>query len=128
MANIRVTIDNNPNNARSESNLAINPNNPQQIVGASKKFANIQTYNFTLATVYSEDGGKTWHDSAALAMAGFTVMTDPTLAWDDIGNVYGTTSLAGPGGYGTIFELQTLRLSGQFTGTIAPIIARSSRP
>jgi hypothetical protein len=88
MGNIQVTHDNSLNNARSESNIAINPNNPLQVVGASKKFANIETYNFTLATSYSEDGGKTWNDSTPLAMSGFTVMTDPTLAWDDIGNVY----------------------------------------
>src|SRR5579875_2166700 len=94
MANIQVTHDSNPNNARSESSIAINPNNPLQIVSASKKFVDIETYNFTLATEYSTDGGQTWHDSGPLAMPGFTVMTDPTLAWDDIGNVY----LVGLGG------------------------------
>jgi hypothetical protein len=94
VANIQVTHDSSPDNARSESNIAINPNNPQQIVSSSKKFANIETYNFTLATEYSADGGHTWHDSAPLAMPGFTVMTDPTLAWDDSGNVF----LVGLGG------------------------------
>src|SRR5215472_19268839 len=88
MPNIQVTQDANPNNARSESSLVINPNNSIQVVAASKKFANIQTYDFTLATEYSTDGGLTWNDSAALAMPGFTVMTDPTLAWDDSGNVF----------------------------------------
>jgi hypothetical protein len=95
MANLQVTFDSSKDNARSESNIAINPNNPMQIVAASKKFANIKTYNFTLATEYSADGGKTWHDSAALALPGAsTIMTDPTLAWDDIGNVF----LVGLGG------------------------------
>jgi hypothetical protein len=88
MANIQVTFDSNPNNARSESNIAINPNNSMQVVASSKKFANIETYNFTLATEYSQDGGQSWHDSAALAMPGFNIMTDPTLAWDDSGNVF----------------------------------------
>lgn len=89
MSNIQVTHDSNPNNARSESAILINPNNPQQIVAASKKFKNIQTYDFTLATAYSTDGGRSWHDSADFTLpAGATVMTDPTLAWDDIGNVY----------------------------------------
>ena len=88
MANIQVTHDTSLQNARSESNIAINPNNPLQIVSSSKKFFNIDTYDFTLATQYSEDGGHTWHDSAPLAMPGFTVMTDPTLAWDDSGNVF----------------------------------------
>ena len=88
MANIQVTHDSSLNNARSESSIVVNPNNPMQIVSASKKFNNIATYDFTLATQYSDDGGHTWHDSAALGMSGFTVMTDPTMAWDDSGNVF----------------------------------------
>jgi hypothetical protein len=88
VANIQVTHDMNVNNARSESSVVVNPNNPSQVVSASKKFNDIHTYDFTLATEYSSDGGKTWHDSAALAMPGFTVMTDPTMAWDDVGNVF----------------------------------------
>jgi len=89
MANIRVTFDDSPSNARSESSIAINPVNPLQIVAASKKFVNIETYNFSLATEYSADGGQTWQASPDLALpAGATVMTDPTLAWDDSGNVF----------------------------------------
>ncbi len=105
MANIQVTFDSSLQNARSESNIAINPNNPLQIVSSSKKFANIETYNFTLATEYSNDGGKTWHASAALALPGAsTIMTDPTLAWDDSGNVFlvglgGTLSASPPPAY-----------------------------
>ena len=88
MSNIRVTHDTNLNNARSESSIAINPNNPMQIVSGSKKFRNIQTYDFTLATQYSTDGGLVWHDSADLPLPGFTLLTDPALAWDDAGNVF----------------------------------------
>jgi hypothetical protein len=89
MQNIQVTHDASTNNARSESSIAINPNNPNQIVAASKKFANIETYDFTLATEYSTDGGQTWKASPALALPkGATVMTDPTLAWDDSNNVF----------------------------------------
>ena len=89
MPNIEVTHDANPNNARSESAIVINPNNPLQIVASSKKFFNLHTYDFTLATAYSTDGGKTWNDSADFVLpAGATVMTDPTAAWDDAGNVY----------------------------------------
>jgi hypothetical protein len=89
MSNIQVTHDSDLNNARSESAIVVNPNNPLQIVAASKKFRNIQTYDFTLATSFSTDGGHTWHDSADFVLPpGATVMTDPTLAWDDAGNVY----------------------------------------
>jgi hypothetical protein len=87
--NVQVTYDTSTSNARCESSIAINPNNPNQIVAASKKFANIQTYDFTLATEYSTDGGQTWHASPALALPeGATVMTDPTLAWDDSNNAF----------------------------------------
>ena len=89
MQNVQVTYDTSTSNARSESSIAINPNNPNQIVAASKKFADIYTYDFTLAAEYSSDGGQTWHASPALALpAGATVMTDPTLAWDDSNNVF----------------------------------------
>lgn len=37
MSNIEVTHDADPNNARSESAIVINPNNPLQIVASSKK-------------------------------------------------------------------------------------------
>ncbi len=89
MPNTQVTHSVGPNNARSESSVAINPRHPRELVSGSKKFHNILTYDFTLATEYSHDGGHTWHDSADLVLpAGATVMTDPTLAWDDAGNVF----------------------------------------
>ncbi|HST12169.1 MAG TPA: sialidase family protein [Terriglobales bacterium] len=89
MSNIQVTNDPNPSNARSESAILINPNNPLQIVASSKKFRNLHTYDFTLATAYSGDGGNSWNDSADFTLpTGTTVMTDPTLAWDDAGNVF----------------------------------------
>ena len=56
MPNIQVTHNTDPNNARSE--ILFNPNNPLQIVAASKKFRNMQTYDFTLATSFSTDGGQ----------------------------------------------------------------------
>jgi hypothetical protein len=45
-------------------------------------------YDFTVATVYSTDGGKSWHDSVAPATPGWTGLSDPALAWDDSGNVF----------------------------------------
>jgi hypothetical protein len=89
MPNIQVTHDANLNNARSESAILVNPNNPLQVVAASKKFIDIHTYDFTLATSYSTDGGQTWNDSSDFVLpGGTTLMTDPTLAWDDSGNVF----------------------------------------
>ena len=57
MSNIQVTHDASLNNARSESSIVVNPNNPMQIVSGSKKFRDYHTYDFTLATAYSTDGG-----------------------------------------------------------------------
>jgi len=89
MTNIQVTHDSDPNNARSESAIIINPNNPLQMVACSKRFNNLHTYDFVLATEYSSDGGKTWNNSADFVLpGGTTLMTDPTVAWDDAGNVY----------------------------------------
>jgi hypothetical protein len=88
MSNIQVTHDASANNARSESNIVVNPNNQKQIVAASKKFRNIHNYDFILASASSQDGGLSWHDSAPLKLSGFTLLTDPALAWDDVGNVY----------------------------------------
>lgn len=90
MQNVQVTYDTSTSNARSESSVAINPNNPNQIVAASKKFFDIETYDFTLATEYSTDGGATWTASPKplVLIDGATVMTDPTLAWDDQNNVF----------------------------------------
>lgn len=89
MSNTQVTHDTSVENARSESSIAINPNNTQQIVCGSKKFIDYHTYDFTLATSYSTDGGLTWNDSAAFALLpNWTGISDPAIAWDDSGNVF----------------------------------------
>ncbi|MGH6795900.1 MAG: sialidase family protein [Methylocella sp.] len=60
-----------------------------QMVSGSKKFRDIHNYDFTLATQYSTDGGTSWHDSADLQLlAGYPLLTDPAMDWDDQGNVF----------------------------------------
>ncbi len=88
MHNVQVT-DVKRNYAKSESNIAINPNNPQIIVAGSKSFRKIMNYDFTLATAYSTDGGLSWADSAYVPLnPGWGGISDPALAWDDVGNAY----------------------------------------
>ena len=88
MGNIQVTFETSLDNARSESSLAINPNNPQQVVGVAKRFINPKTYDFTIATSFSTDGGFSWNKSADLALlSDWSGISDPALAWDDSGNV-----------------------------------------
>jgi len=89
MSNIRVTHSLSPDNARAESAIIINPNNPQQVVAVSKKFDGLHGYQFTLATAFSTDGGHTWNESQPLNLPpGATGITDPALAWDDSNNVF----------------------------------------
>lgn len=89
MSNIRVTHSPSADNARAESAIIINPNNPLQMVATSKMYEGLHDYQFVLATAFSVDGGLTWNESDPLQMpAGATVMTDPALAWDDANNVF----------------------------------------
>jgi hypothetical protein len=87
--NTQVTFDTSAANARSESALAVNPLDSSNIVGASKRFTNPQTYGFSLAAYWTADGGDTWTEAAPLALpAGWAGVSDPALAWDSAGNVY----------------------------------------
>ena len=88
LKNIQVTHGTSLNDARSESVVRIDPANPMRIVGASRKCKDIAAYDFTVATVYSSNGGRTWQDSAAAATPGWSGLSDPALAWDDTGNVF----------------------------------------
>ncbi len=51
--NTQVSFSASPNNARSESELEVNPLNSLNLVGASKRFTNPATYDFTLAAYNS---------------------------------------------------------------------------
>lgn len=101
--NRRVTCSPDPHNDRSESAVVVNPLNPYNIVGASKKFTDPHTYQFSLAAYSSFDGGQSWSESAPLQLlktgdmdaqgviwAGdpWAGLSDPTVTWDDVGNVY----------------------------------------
>ncbi len=86
--NVQVSFDASPNNARSECMLAVNPKNAAHMVGASKRFTNPQAYIFDIAAYVTQDGGMTWKESRPTPPAGVTGISDPTLAFDDQGNVY----------------------------------------
>src|SRR5260370_27295691 len=87
--NVRVTFDNNPQNDRSESALVVNPLNPQNMVGASKRFTNPPAYQFSLAAYVTQDAGQNWVEAAPLQLLpGWGGTSDPALAFDASGNVY----------------------------------------
>jgi hypothetical protein len=91
-ANRRVTCVTNPENAHSESDLAVNPLNAYNMVGSSKRFTDITNYVFSLAAHATFDGGQTWTETILPLTdtdgTTYPVTTDPAVAFDDKGNVY----------------------------------------
>ena len=90
--NRRVTCDTNPENARSESDIAVNPRDPYNMVGASKRFTDLASYAFSLAAYATFDGGQTWTETV-LPLTDtdgrtYPSTTDPAVIFDDQGNVY----------------------------------------
>ncbi len=77
-----------PNQSRSESAVAIDVQQPDRIVGASKKFTEPANYRFGVAPVYTADSGVTWHESTLPMKQGWDGMTDPTVAFDAFGNAF----------------------------------------
>src|SRR4051812_25440657 len=83
--NKRATVSS-PMQSRSESAIAINPKNANNMIGASKKFIDPAVYKFRLGVVYTFDAGATWHESQLPLKPEWDVMTDPAVAFDDFGN------------------------------------------
>ena len=85
--------------ARSESVLAINPRDRNNLIAASKKFSNPKTYRFTIGVRVSYDGGDHWQDALLPTLPEWDEhdgdliveragMTDPTVVFDDFGNAF----------------------------------------
>jgi hypothetical protein len=87
--NRQVTCDSDPHNDRSESALAVNPTDAYNLVGSSKRFTDPATYQFSLAPYASFDGGQSWTVGSPFSLpAGEDGVSDPTVAFDDLGNAY----------------------------------------
>ncbi|MGO4395231.1 hypothetical protein AB4Z46_28125 [Variovorax sp. M-6] len=84
----RQATQSTPVQSRSESVIAINPLNEQNMIGASKKFIDPAKYRFKLGPIYTFDAGLTWHESQLPLQNGWDGMTDPTVAFDDFGNAF----------------------------------------
>jgi hypothetical protein len=96
--NRRVTCDLSPSNDRSESSLAVNPLDPFNMVGASKRFTNPATYAFSLAAYATFDGGLSWTEAAPLTLLpGWAGTSDPVVSWDNTGAAYLVALPFGPG-------------------------------
>ncbi|TMD39411.1 MAG: exo-alpha-sialidase [Chloroflexi bacterium] len=73
----------------SESDIRVDPTNPQHLIGSSKWFSSAEGYNHVLGFYESFDGGKTWPTMGHVpGYEGFTDNTDPVGAFDAWGNYY----------------------------------------
>ncbi len=73
----------------SESDIRVDPMNPNHIIGSVKWFAASEGYNHVLGFYESFDGGKTWPVQGHIpGYEGYTDNTDPVGAFDGFGNYY----------------------------------------
>jgi hypothetical protein len=84
-ANVDVSNEDGP---QSETSIAINPNNPSQIVGGSNEI-----FRLPMRGYFSGDGGASWGSvdlplPPPISQNGFDFGSDPGVAWDLRGNVY----------------------------------------
>jgi hypothetical protein len=76
-------------NDHSESDLRVDPNHPNHVIGSSKWFASAEGYNHVLGFYESFDGGKSWPVQGHVpGYEGITDNTDPVGAFDGYGNFY----------------------------------------
>lgn len=75
-------------NDKSESDLAVDPTNPNHIVGMSKAFFSPKDYLFELVWYDSTDGGQTWTSGILPGYDEWMDTTDPVVAFDSQGNLY----------------------------------------
>jgi hypothetical protein len=73
----------------SESDIRVDPNNPNHLIGQSKWVVNAEGYNHLLGFYESLDGGATWPTQGHVpGYEGWTDNTDPVGAFDPYGNFY----------------------------------------
>lgn len=74
---------------KSESDIRVDPTNPNHLIGSSKWFVDAEGYNHLLGFYESFDGGKTWPVMGHIpGYEGWTENTDPVGAFDRFGNYY----------------------------------------
>ncbi|MEE1786172.1 sialidase family protein [Streptomyces sp. SP17BM10] len=73
----------------SESDLRVDPTDPNHLIGASKWVVSAEGYNHLLGFFESHDGGRTWPVQGHIpGYEGWTDNTDPVGAFDTWGNYY----------------------------------------
>lgn len=73
----------------SESDIRVDPTNPNHLIGSSKWIVSAEGYNHLLGFYESWDGGRTWPAQGHIpGYEGWTENTDPVGAFDTFGNYY----------------------------------------
>ena len=73
----------------SESDIRVDPTNPNHLIGSSKWFVSPEGYNHLLGFYESFDGGTNWSVQGHIpGYEGWTDNTDPVGAFDGFGNYY----------------------------------------
>ncbi len=78
--NVQVTSTG-PNGAHSESSVAINPLNSQNIIAVSKNFTDRINYVMTVLPLFSINGGQSWTATPLALPQGWGGMTDPDIVF-----------------------------------------------
>jgi hypothetical protein len=73
-------------NPRSETDIRINLNNPQQIIAGSNNIGNSRQAQF-----FSSDGGGSWGQTTLPLLSSDSLHSDPTVAWTSDGTAWATT-------------------------------------
>lgn len=107
---VRATFHKTLDDDRSESSVVVNPTNSANLIGASKLFSDPQKYEFTVAAIYSTNGGASWIESEPLKLDdGWQGLSDPVLVFDRSGTAYlvteAVTFIDNTGSSGTIDPL-----------------------
>jgi hypothetical protein len=82
----------------SEVMVAIDPTDPNHLLGSSKFFYNPASYDFYTGVFQSFDGGLTWEEEQPAAAEDYSLTSDPVNTFDDQGNGYFTLLTRGPTG------------------------------
>jgi len=80
----------------SEVMLAIDPTDPDHLLGSSKFFFDPINYRHYTGVFESYDGGHTWDQLQPSGLEVYTKTSDPVTTFDDVGNGYFTLLTIGP--------------------------------
>jgi hypothetical protein len=92
------TYASNPLNDFSEVMVALDPTDPEHLLGASKFFYDPPTYSFYTGVFESFDAGYTWRQLQPEGVEVYSLTSDPVTTFDELGNGYFTLLTRGPTG------------------------------